>query len=225
MKFDPYEILGVARDAPQDAIKPAFKKRSKEVHPDVNGTGDDAEFKLVKQAYDILSDPDARVFFDQTGLAQEVGEEKLYGEMVKLIRVSLKDTIKFFIEEGTRINSADVLKMMKENIATGMHNLDDLIDAMMSQIADLEAMRDEINKTADVDNVFSLQINELVDERKAVLIEYVNAHKVVEMAFAEMGKHNTSTEMMANVWKSSFRSGGTTWNTEWVWPTGAEKFF
>jgi molecular chaperone DnaJ len=66
---DPYEILGVARDADDPTIKKAFRKLARELHPDVNKHDPDAEekFKEAATAYEILSDADRRATFDRYG--------------------------------------------------------------------------------------------------------------------------------------------------------------
>jgi hypothetical protein len=58
-KRDYYEILGLNRDASGDEIKKAFKKLAMKFHPDRNPDNPKAEesFKEVKEAYEILSDP------------------------------------------------------------------------------------------------------------------------------------------------------------------------
>jgi DnaJ-class molecular chaperone len=64
---DPYQLLGVARDADQDAIKKAFRKLAKKLHPDLNPGNKkvEQEFKEVNAAYDLLSDPQKRARFDR----------------------------------------------------------------------------------------------------------------------------------------------------------------
>ncbi len=66
---DPYDVLGVARDADDTAIKKAFRRLARELHPDVNAHDPDAEdkFKEVAEAYEILSDPERRATFDRYG--------------------------------------------------------------------------------------------------------------------------------------------------------------
>lgn len=66
---DYYALLGVQRDASQDEIKRAFRKKAMELHPDAN-PGDpesEAAFKEVALAYETLSDPDRRVRYDRYG--------------------------------------------------------------------------------------------------------------------------------------------------------------
>jgi molecular chaperone DnaJ len=66
---DPYEVLGVRRDASEQEIKKAFRKLARELHPDVNAHDPDAEekFKEAAEAYEILSDSERRATYDRYG--------------------------------------------------------------------------------------------------------------------------------------------------------------
>ena len=66
---DFYEVLGVKRDAPGDEIKKAYRKLARKFHPDLN-PGDKAaeeQFKLLQDAYEVLSNPENRKLYDQYG--------------------------------------------------------------------------------------------------------------------------------------------------------------
>ncbi|HEX5763521.1 MAG TPA: DnaJ domain-containing protein [Solirubrobacterales bacterium] len=69
MRRDPYETLGVERDASAAEIKRAFRRLARELHPDVNDHDPDAEekFKAAAEAYEILSDPERRRTYDDHG--------------------------------------------------------------------------------------------------------------------------------------------------------------
>jgi molecular chaperone DnaJ len=69
MPRDPYEVLGVARDASETQIKKAFRQLAMELHPDVNAHDPDAErkFKEAAEANEILSDAERRATYDRYG--------------------------------------------------------------------------------------------------------------------------------------------------------------
>jgi molecular chaperone DnaJ len=66
---DPYEVLGVARDASAQDVKKSFRRLARELHPDVNAHDPQAEekFKEAAEAYEILSDPERRATYDRYG--------------------------------------------------------------------------------------------------------------------------------------------------------------
>jgi len=65
---DYYKILGVPRSATQKEIQKAYKKMAKKYHPDVNKDPKAQEkFKEIVEAYEVLSDPKKRKFYDTFG--------------------------------------------------------------------------------------------------------------------------------------------------------------
>ncbi len=61
-----YDILGVSKTASEAEIKKAFRKKAHELHPDKQ-TGDEAKFKEINEAYQVLSDKQKRAQYDQFG--------------------------------------------------------------------------------------------------------------------------------------------------------------
>jgi molecular chaperone DnaJ len=68
MSEDFYEVLGVSRDADEDEIKRAYRRKASEYHPDVSDDPDAEEkFKRVKKAKEVLTDEEKRQAYDRMG--------------------------------------------------------------------------------------------------------------------------------------------------------------
>ncbi|QTX33168.1 molecular chaperone DnaJ [Aminithiophilus ramosus] len=80
---DYYEILGVPKDASVEDIKKAYRRLVRKYHPDANPGNKEAEqkFKEVAEAYEVLSDPQKRVQYDQFGTVGDMtGGGSPFGE-------------------------------------------------------------------------------------------------------------------------------------------------
>jgi curved DNA-binding protein CbpA len=67
--MNPYDVLGVAKDATAAQIKAAFRQLAKNFHPDRNAGNQDAadRYKVIVDAYELLSDSQRRAAYDATG--------------------------------------------------------------------------------------------------------------------------------------------------------------
>src|SRR6266850_747988 len=72
---DYYDLLGVPRNATPDQIRSAYRKLAKQHHPDVGEAPDGAErFKVITEAYEVLSDSERRQRYDMFGNGQGLGD-------------------------------------------------------------------------------------------------------------------------------------------------------
>ncbi|HOT24206.1 MAG TPA: molecular chaperone DnaJ [Thermoleophilia bacterium] len=97
MKRDYYDVLGVSRDVGQAEIKKAFRKQARACHPDVNPDDPESEarFKELAEAYEVLSDEDARAAYDRYGFDGLRGRP-----MTDFDHVSFQDLFNVFFGGG-----------------------------------------------------------------------------------------------------------------------------
>lgn len=102
MKRDYYDVLGVRRDASASEIKKAFRREARNCHPDVNPDDPDCEarFKELAEAYEVLSDPEARAAYDRYGFDGLRGRP-----MTDFEHVSFQDLFNVFFGGGGMFDS------------------------------------------------------------------------------------------------------------------------
>ena len=70
-----YERLGVASTADSETLRQAFRRRSKDLHPDTTALPADqaaSEFQMLRQSYELLQDPERRRRYDEQRGAQQL---------------------------------------------------------------------------------------------------------------------------------------------------------
>ena len=89
---DPYETLGVPKNAKKPAIKKAFRRKAKNLHPDTGGNAD--EFAALVKAHDILGDDAKRRRYDETGETdgEQSDEHQARAMMVKAMFEATRNT-------------------------------------------------------------------------------------------------------------------------------------
>lgn len=131
--MDLYAELKVKRGASAAAIKAAYRRRAKELHPDKGGTTE--AFDRLARAYDVLSDPAMREHYDRTGEVDEKAPDNARANAVQIIA----GFIARMVEASVDGKVGDVTRM-------------DIVDAakrhIAEQIVSLSNQRIRINSVA-----------------------------------------------------------------------------
>ncbi len=113
-----YELLGVPKNANLQTLKKAFYSLSKALHPDTSMLpADEAEikFRQVCEAYELLSDPTKRKYYDQY-----LKEKQIKSEVdINLMDLDIKTTVKTIGQIGNRrpLSGGELFSLMMLGIA------------------------------------------------------------------------------------------------------------
>lgn len=174
-----YEVLGVAKDASALDIKKAHRAKVARLHPD-KPDGDEAAFKAVQAAYDVLSDPEKRAHYDRTGeTSVEDREAKANRDACKFAA----ELMELAIENLDDVDTTDVVASCLKQVA-----------AKQDEIAGLMAEHEAARKRAD--KVLSrLTLKEGVEDD--VLAASIGRHK--EKLGRELASMAKAADIMARV--------------------------
>lgn len=96
--LDPYKVLGVAKNADHEQLKKAYRKAAKRCHPDSGGSRE--EFHKMQQAYLVLSNPEKRAEYDETGdVKEDQGKsDPIYKVLAELVAIILDKNIGLHVD-------------------------------------------------------------------------------------------------------------------------------
>jgi DnaJ-class molecular chaperone len=121
-----YDVLGVAKDASAAAIKSAFRRLAKDRHPDHGG--DPKAFRLLMLAYEVLSDPEQRAHYDQTG--QTPADKAIQMAEDQRFRTLLGDLLVNTIAHAAAPQFTDIIELARGAVRQQIVLADGQITAM-----------------------------------------------------------------------------------------------
>lgn len=130
-----YEILGVSKDATLKEIKKAYKDVSKECHPDKNPDDKEAHQKFMdaSEAYEVLSDPQKRAVYDETGSYAEIKDKR-----VEIIATLVSSHFMPLVEKYGNHPTANLMDEFKKEVNAIIESGFEAIKANERDIARLE---------------------------------------------------------------------------------------
>lgn len=133
--IDPYQLLGLERDADEAAVKAAYRKAAKSAHPDAGGDLD--AFGRLNASYELLKDPVRRRVYDDTGYDPQLADATdLKGLMM------LETLVNEMILDERAPGSFDPVAGLRRKLT------DDLLKARF-HILELERHRTRVRQHAD----------------------------------------------------------------------------
>lgn len=133
--FDPYEMLGVARDADKKAVRKAYIKKAKTMHPDAGG--DNESFRQLVLAYQVLSDDDRRARYDSTGT---IDEQSIGQEQAAILNL-FAGYLDRIIGAGASAFTQDCVKLIRDGLNQEITALTGQMEQIKTAAAQVEKLR------------------------------------------------------------------------------------
>lgn len=116
-----YQTLGVPEDASPEAIKSAYRALAMKHHPDKGG--DAEKFGEITLAYDVLSDPERRKVYDETGVTGTPSEDSIESRALSIVAGIIDATLTACDAQGTDPATIDVIAHAEEGLRAQIKQL------------------------------------------------------------------------------------------------------
>lgn len=166
--MDPYQELGLKRDATPEDVKRAYRKERTRAHPDKGGTKE--KFHAVQRSFEILDDPDRRKRYDTTGDESTPVADPREQAMSELAGM--------FVQIVTSVDAdhTNVLSLVKQNIEQAITTNKGQITQFSTSIEKLERALKRVSRKTEGPNVFALFLQNTINanhqsiaQRKALI--------------------------------------------------------
>lgn len=193
--FDPYDVLGVGKTARPADIKQAYRRKVQVAHPDRGG--DPEHFVVVVRAFGLLSDPDSRRLFDETGIIDDEAVTSYRREVAAILADMFDAAVETAIATRLKLENVDFIAQMSAAVQTGLADARLSMARTDTEIGALQTLRSRIRRTDEDRNIFA----ERLDAQVAAKAEQHRTIKrrvaMLETALAELGNYESEIELIA----------------------------
>lgn len=193
--FDPYDVLGIGRMAAAGEIKLAYRRKVQVAHPDRGG--DPEVFILVVKAFGLLSDPDARRLFDETGIIDDEAVKGYRREVAAILADMFDAAVGTAIATGLKLESVDFIAQMSSAVTTGLKDARVTLGRVDGEISALQGLRTRIRRTDADRNMFAERLDAQVKGKTEEHHTIKRRVAMLETALAELGNYESEIELIA----------------------------
>lgn len=136
-----YDLLGVSTTASAETIKQHYRRQAKKYHPDRNPGDDKAEerYKQVVAAFEVLSDPDRRKRYDETGETDDEASRHQQEMLLRVLSPILMETFEELVKKGRKVESVDVVAEFRKVLFAKQKEAADVLTGLKENKRVLEA--------------------------------------------------------------------------------------
>ena len=110
--MDPYKVLKIKKTATDAQVKSAYRRASKKVHPDRGGSAE--AFHEVNLANRVLSDPERRKKYDETGEVDGGGPDNATRDVLRVLGNAFGAALQELLNHGKKVEENDLIAEMKK---------------------------------------------------------------------------------------------------------------
>lgn len=193
--MNPYKVLGVAENATTEEIKKAHRRLVKDHHPDMGG--DAVDFGKIQLAYEVLSNPALREFYDKTGTMPNRGSTNLDSQAYSMFFQIFMGVVNSCAQQGQNFEQMNLVEMVSNQITIMIHK--DITQGITNAEASIKTFQRVIGRfkskkegeepftspifrqaiQTNMDHIAKLKEQRLVAERVLVLLSEVDFETAV----------------------------------------------
>ena len=210
---DHYTTLGVDRQADTATIKSAFRRASRQAHPDKEG-GSDAAQAAVNEAWRVLSDPELRKLYDETGSAErELTQEE------KLRKEAWKRLVGLFANAIVDPNGDDPVALTRDSIRENVAEMRKIMAGLPSAVIKVEMRMARLRRRTEGENMLLGVAQQQLDRMKTRVENLGVEVEIAERMLDMLDEYSSSDEAT----RSSFFAMGVLAQSVVRHPRGALK--
>lgn len=189
-----YDLLDVAPSASPAEIKQAHRVAAKRLHPDAGG--DAARFVAVTRAYRVLSDPERRRRYDETGLFDAAEADTAQADLV----VTLSSALNLVLSRtALSIDSTDVVAEMRRLIQAGREVAEEELAGIAARLGALQEARGQIRRRDSQENLFLAVIDAQIRKLSRAQVVKRGVLDAQARAAEELERYDSVVEVIRSV--------------------------
>lgn len=197
MTIDPYDVLQIDRGATAGAIKAAYRRRVQSTHPDRAGTTDATEFQEVVAAFDVLSNPERKRQYDETGTV-DVPDPLEDRKAAMAVLVGLfEQMVNDASRSGKRLSTFNYIAGLSNLIQRNILDAEKTLADLRRQIEERLALRKRITRIGDGPNLFADKLSDQIKALGAGEVSERQRLRILKLAETEIGNYTNEVEMIA----------------------------
>ena len=174
---DLYAELDIPREATGPEITRAYRKRSMKTHPDAGGTAE--AFAATKLAYDILSDPDKREAYDETGaISKGPNDQQILENAIGILDILFDGMVD---DEAPDPDQFDPLRLLKLHLQQNVAEAAEKISRLERKLKKIRRLQQRIVARTNVEAGKS-QIGRILKQRARTVLNAIEQRRFEESA-------------------------------------------